>query len=134
MNRSRVQKITDSSRVLLRVAIYARVSTADKGQNPEVQLKPLREYCTARDYEVFSEYVDVGQSGKKDRRPQLDRLMDDSRKRLIDCIIVWKLDRFGRSLKHLVTTLDELNSLDVSFISYQENIDLSTPSGRLCST
>ena len=131
MNRSAVQKITNKNGALLRVAIYARVSTVDKGQNPEVQLKPLREYCTARGLEVFSEYVDVGQSGKKDRRPQLDRLMDDSRKRLIDCIIVWKLDRFGRSLKHLVTALDELNSLDVSFISYQENIDLSTPSGRL---
>ena len=131
MKRSGVQKMTDKSWSSLRVAIYARVSTADKGQNPEVQLKPLREYCTARGLEIFSEYVDVGQSGKKDRRPQLDRLMDDSRKRLIDCIVVWKLDRFGRSLKHLVTTLDELNSLNVSFISYQENIDLSTPSGRL---
>ena len=126
-----MQKMTDKSRSSLRVAIYARVSTVDKGQNPEVQLKPLREYCTARGLEVFSEYVDVGQSGKKDHRPQLDRLMNDSRKRLINCIIVWKLDRFGRSLKHLVTALDELNSLDVSFISYQENIDLSTPSGRL---
>ncbi len=123
--------MTDKNRASLRVAIYARVSTVDKGQNPEVQLKPLREYCSARGLAVFSEYVDVGQSGKKDRRPQLDRLMDDTRKRLIDCIMVWKLDRFGRSLKHLVTTLDEFNGLDVSFISYQENIDLSTPSGRL---
>ncbi len=65
MSTNRVQEMTDKSRVSLRVAIYARVSTADKGQNPEVQLKPLREYCTARGLEVFSEYVDVGQSGKK---------------------------------------------------------------------
>src|SRR5208337_3002311 len=131
MNRSAVQKITNKNGALLRVAIYARVSTVDKGQNPEVQLKPLREYCTARGLEVFSEYVDVGQSGKKDRRPQLDRLMDDSRKRHIDCIVVWKLDRFGRSLKHLVTALDELSALNVGFISYQDNLDLSTAQGRL---
>jgi len=115
----------------MRTAIYARVSTLEKGQDPGLQLQPLRDYCTARGFQIAGEYVDIGWSGEKDSRPELDRLMDAARKRLIDCIIVWKLDRFGRSLKHLVITLDELNTAGVTFISYQENIDLSTPSGRL---
>ncbi len=121
----------DKSRASLRVAIYVRVSTHDKGQNPEMQLRPLRDYCVARCFDISGEYVDIGQSGAKDRRPELDRLMGEARRRLINCVIVWKLDRFGRSLKHLVTALDELSTLGVAFVSYQENIDLSTPSGRL---
>lgn len=72
-------------------------------------------------------YVDKGESGAKDRRPQLDRLMEDARKRRIDGILVWKLDRFGRSLKVLVTTLEELRSLRIQFVSYTENLDFSTP-------
>ncbi len=115
---------------IMRTAIYARVSTVDKGQDPEIQLRPLREYCQARSMEIAGEYVDH-MTGSKDRRPELDKLMDAARKRQIDCIIVWKLDRFGRSLKHLVTSIDELNSLGVAFISYQENIDLSTAAGKL---
>jgi putative DNA-invertase from lambdoid prophage Rac len=113
-----------------KVAIYARVSTADKGQDPELQLKDLRQYANARGWKVFSEYVDIGESGAKDRRPQLDRLMEDARKRRIDGILVWKLDRFGRSLKSLVTTLEELRGLGVQFVSYTENLDFSTPAGR----
>lgn len=114
----------------MRAALYGRVSTTDKGQDPELQLRPLREYCSARDLDLAGEYVDYT-SGNKDRRPALDRLLDAARKRQIDCIVVWKLDRFGRSLKHLITALDELNALGVGFISYSENIDLSTASGRL---
>jgi DNA invertase Pin-like site-specific DNA recombinase len=114
----------------LRAALYGRVSTTDKGQDPELQLRPLREYCGARSLELAGEYVDYT-SGSKDRRPELDRLLDAARKRQVDCIVVWKLDRFGRSLKHLITALDELNGLGVGFISYSENIDLSTASGRL---
>jgi len=115
----------------VRVALYARVSTSDKGQDTALQLNPLREYCKAREWSLVSEYIDVGQSGSKDRRPQLDRLMDDARKRRIDCIIVWKLDRWGRSLKHLINSLSDLQNLGISFVSYQENIDLSTPSGKM---
>jgi DNA invertase Pin-like site-specific DNA recombinase len=113
------------------VALYARCSTHDKGQDPELQLQPLREYCQRRGFEVAGEYVDNGVSGTKDRRPQLDSLMDAARKRQVDIIIVWKLDRFGRSLKQLVTALDELSGLGIGFISYQDNLDLTTAQGRL---
>ena len=114
----------------MRAAIYARVSTTDKGQDPEVQLGPLRQYCQARSWEIAGEYVDH-MTGAKDRRPELDRLMDAARKRQVDTVIVWKLDRFGRSLKHLVTALDELGGLGVGFMSYTESIDFSTAAGRL---
>ena len=113
-----------------KVGLYGRVSTTDKGQDPELQLKDLRAYAHARGWKVFGEYVDVGESGAKDRRPELDRLMEDSRKRRIDGILVWKLDRFGRSLKALVNTLEELKGLGVQFVSYTENLDFSTPAGR----
>lgn len=115
----------------VRAAIYARCSTLDKGQDPELQLAPLREYCQRRGFDITGEYVDNGISGTKDHRPQLDRLLDAARKRQIDLILVWKLDRFGRSLKQLVTALDELSSLGVGFISYQDNLDLTTAQGRL---
>ena len=113
-----------------KVGLYGRVSTTDKGQDPELQLKDLRAYSKARGWKVFGEYVDKGESGAKDKRPQLDRLMEDARKRRIDGILVWKLDRFGRSLKSLVTTLEELRGLGVQFVSYTENLDFSTPAGR----
>ncbi len=113
-----------------KVGIYARTSTADKGQDPELQLKDLRQYAEARGWKIFGEYSDIGESGSKDKRPQLDRLMEDARKRRIDAILVWKLDRFGRSLKALITTLEELRSLGVQFVSYTENLDFSTPAGR----
>lgn len=115
----------------VRAALYARCSTHDKGQDPELQLVPLREYCQRRGFTIAEEYVDNGVSGMKDRRPQLDRLMEAAKKRQIDCIVVWKLDRFKRSLKQLVTVLDELSSLGVGFISFQDNLDLTTAQGRL---
>lgn len=114
-----------------RAALYGRCSTHDKGQDPELQLSPLREYCQRRGFTVAGEYVDNGISGAKDRRPQLDRLLDAARKRHIDIIVVWKLDRFGRSLKQLVTALDELSALGVGFISLSDNLDLTTAQGRL---
>ena len=113
-----------------KVGLYGRVSTTDKGQDPELQLKDLRAYADARRWKIFGEYVDRGESGAKDRRPQLDRLLEDARKRRIDGILVWKLDRFGRSLKSLVTTLEELRALGIQFVSYTENLDFSTPAGR----
>jgi DNA invertase Pin-like site-specific DNA recombinase len=115
----------------MRVALYARCSTHDKGQNPEVQLSPLREFCKARGWSCVGEFVDNGFSGAKDKRPQLDKLMNLAKKRQVDCIVVWKLDRWGRSLKHLVNSLSELQSLGVSFVSYSENIDLSTAAGTM---
>src|SRR4030042_1725934 len=121
----------DKERVITRVALYARCSTVDKGQDPELQLTPLREYCQRRGLTIAGEYIDNGISGTKDHRPQLDKLREAARKREIDLIVVWKLDRFGRSLKQLVTALDELSNLGVGFISYQDNLDLTTPQGRL---
>ncbi|HXH51519.1 MAG TPA: recombinase family protein [Terriglobia bacterium] len=114
----------------MRVALYARVSTLN-GQNPETQLMELREYAARRGWEAAGEYVDAGVSGSKDSRPSLNRLMAHAHQRKFDAICVWKLDRFGRSLKHLVTTLSELEALGVTFVSLKDNWDLSTPSGRL---
>jgi DNA invertase Pin-like site-specific DNA recombinase len=115
----------------VRAALYARCSTHDKGQDPELQLTPLREYCQRRGFAMAGEYVDNGISGTKERRPQLDSLIDAARKRQIDVVIVWKLDRFGRSLKQLVMALEELSAIGVGFISFQDNLDLTTPQGRL---
>ena len=111
-----------------RAAIYARVSTLD--QEPENQLQELRRYAQARGWEG-TEFVDHGVSGARDRRPALDRLVADARRRKVDTVVVWRLDRLGRSLKHLVTLLDELQALGVGFVSLGEGIDLQTPAGRL---
>ena len=114
--------------VTYRAAIYARVSTLD--QEPENQLAELRQYVTARGWTAV-EYVDRGVSGAKERRPALDRLIRDARRRRFDVLVCWRLDRLGRSLKHLVTLLDELAALGVAFVSLGEGIDCTTPAGRL---
>ncbi len=114
----------------MKFGLYGRVSTSDKGQDVELQLRDLRNYAHTRGWEIFQEYRDIGESGSKDSRPELNRLLEDARKRRIDGILVWKLDRFGRSLKSLVTTLEELRALGVQFVSYTENLDFSTPAGR----
>ena len=110
--------------------MYARVSTLN-GQHPEMQLSELREYGARRGWQIVGEYVDEGVSGAKESRPQLNRLMSDAHRRKFDLIAVWKVDRFGRSLKHLVNALADLDSLGVAFVSLRDNLDLSTPSGRL---
>jgi DNA invertase Pin-like site-specific DNA recombinase len=114
----------------MRVGIYARVSTLN-GQNPEMQLAELREYASRRGWQVFGEYVDVGVSGSKESRPELNRLMADAHLRKVDGVLCWKVDRFGRSLRHLVNALADLDSYGVAFVSLRDNLDLSTPSGRL---
>jgi len=111
----------------IRAAIYARVSTSE--QSPELQLRDLRQYAEARGLAI-TEYVDSGYSGAKQNRPALDRLMNDARKRQLDCVLVWRFDRFARSTKHLVLALEEFRSLGVQFISYQENIDTTSPLGQ----
>jgi DNA invertase Pin-like site-specific DNA recombinase len=113
-----------------RVALYARVST-HHGQDPELQLRELREYAVSRGWQITQEYIDIGVSGSKDSRPALNRLMADASRRRFDAILVWKLDRFARSLRHLVNALAELEALGVAFVSLRDNLDLSTPSGRL---
>ena len=112
------------------VALYARVSTLNN-QDPEMQLSELREYSERRGWQVVEEYTDRGMSGCKESRPALNRLMSDALHRHFDAILVWKIDRFGRSLKHLVNALADLSVLGVAFISVRDNLDLSTPSGRL---
>ena len=112
----------------MRIGIYARVSTKD--QSCELQLRDLRTYCAVRGFDLTGEYVDVGQSGAKDSRPELDRLMNDARKRQFDAVVVWRFDRFARSTKHLLAALEEFRSLGVQFISYQENMDTSSPLGQ----
>ncbi len=116
---------------IIRVALYARVSTSDKGQDPALQLTPLTEYCNQRGWQIAQQYVDIGVSGIKSKRPELDRLLDDARKRKIDVICVWKLDRFGRSIQHLINTLEELQGLGVSFVSYMESLDFTSATGKL---
>jgi DNA invertase Pin-like site-specific DNA recombinase len=113
-----------------RVALYARVSTF-VGQNPEMQLVELREYAARRGWNVVEEYVDHGVSGGKESRPALNRLMADAKQRRFDVVAVWKIDRFGRSLRHLVNSLAELENFGVSFVSLRDSIDLSSPSGVL---
>jgi DNA invertase Pin-like site-specific DNA recombinase len=112
----------------MRVAIYARVSTKD--QSCELQIRDLRAYCAARGFEPAREYIDVGQSGAKEFRPELNKLMEDARKRRFDAIVVWRFDRFARSTKHLLLALEEFRSLGIQFISYQENMDTSSPLGQ----
>lgn len=112
-----------------RAAIYARVSTL-AGQSPQMQLDVLREYSARRELEVVAEFVDRGVSGARDVRPELDRLMAVARRREIDVVLVYRFDRFARSVRHLVTALDEFKALGVDFVSYSESIDTSTPLGR----
>jgi len=120
----------ESTRPITRVALYARVSTLNN-QDPEMQLSELREYAGRRGWQIIEEFTDQGVSGCKESRPALNRLMSDACRRRFDAILVWKIDRFGRSLKHLVNSLAELAALGVAFISLRDNLDLSTPSGRL---
>jgi DNA invertase Pin-like site-specific DNA recombinase len=109
-------------------AIYARVSTLD--QQPENQLAELRRYSDARGWTAV-EYVDHGVSGAKDSRPALDRLVKEARRRRFDVVVTWKLDRLGRSLKHLITLLDDLHAVGVAFVSLGEGIEATTPAGKL---
>ena len=114
-----------------RVALYARVSTSNGHQDPEMQLRELREYADRRGWAIAEVYTDAGVSGAKDSRPALNRLMIDAKQRRFDAVLVWKLDRFGRSLRHLVNALAEIEALGIAFVSLRDNLDLTTPSGRL---
>lgn len=113
------------------VALYARVSTSDKGQDPEMQLRELRAHAQAQGWTIAEEYVDHGFSGAKDSRPALNRLMVDAQGQKFDALLVWKLDRFSRSLKHLITSLETLAACKVAFVSLRDNLDLTTAGGRL---
>jgi putative DNA-invertase from lambdoid prophage Rac len=112
----------------IHAALHPRVSTAD--QTNENQTVELRRYVDARGW-TAAEYLDHGISGTKERRPALDRMLADAKRRRLDVIVVWRLDRFGRNLRHLVNTLDELRALNVGFVSLGEGIDTTTPVGRM---
>jgi len=128
------QPIQNASTISVkRVALYARVSTQN-GQNPEMQLCELREYCDRRGWQIFREYVDVGISGSKEKRPELDRLMADAHRRQFDVLVVWKFDRFARSVSHLLRALETFKALGVEFVSLSEAVDTSTAMGKMIFT
>ena len=116
-----------------RVAIYARVSTTDKKQDPETQLRQLRKYAKLRGFTIQGEYIDHA-TGTNERRPQYQAMLGRVRKREVEIVLVWRYDRFARSTKALITALNEFRSLNVNFISYQENIDTTTPQGEMVFT
>ena len=118
----------------MKTALYARVSTLDKGQDPQMQLRELREYCQRRGWTVTGEFVDVGVSGSKDSRPELNRLMTDAHRRNFDAVLVWRFDRFARSVSHLLRALETFKSQGIEFISYSEQMDTSTPTGKMIFT
>src|SRR5208337_935113 len=115
-------------------AAYARVSTVGHGQDPTMQTRELTEYCQRRGWTVFDTYVDNGVSGKKDTRPQLNRLMADAHARRFDVVVCWRFDRFSRSVSHLCRALETFNALDIQFVSLCEQVDTNTPTGKLVFT
>jgi DNA invertase Pin-like site-specific DNA recombinase len=116
-----------------RAAIYARVSTLDKSQDPKTQLRPLREFAARRGFTVVAEFVDRA-SGNADDRQNYQALRDAVRRRTTDIVLVWRYDRFARSTHALINALSEFSSLGVDFISLQEGIDTTTPQGKLVFT
>lgn len=119
---------------MTRAAIYARVSTNGHGQDPEMQLREIREYVDRRGWKSAGEYVDTGISGTKEKRPELDRLMADAHRRRFDAIVVWKFDRFARSVSHLLRALENFQALGIEFVSLTEGVDTSTPTGKMVFT
>jgi DNA invertase Pin-like site-specific DNA recombinase len=113
----------------MQVAIYSRVSTAE--QSAQMQLDELRSYCQRRQWDIVEEFTDTGVSGSKESRPALNRLLADARRRKFDCVLVYRYDRFARSLRQLVNALGEFDSLGVAFVSLHEGVDTTTPNGRL---
>lgn len=113
------------------LAIYARVSSQD--QDPDMQLFELRQYIKGRRFKIYREYIDRI-SAFADRRPRLEKMMDDARKQKFDGVLVWRFDRFARSTKELLLALEEFQHLGLDFISYQENIDTASPAGKVMFT
>lgn len=114
----------------MKVALYARVSKLHTHQDPEVQLRDLRIYCEAQKHQIVAEFADRGVSGAKEKRPKLDEMMRSAQQGRFDAIVVWKLDRFARSVRHLHNAVHELAGWEVALISYKDNFDLSTPMGK----
>ena len=116
----------------IRAALYARVSTTGHGQDVGLQLDELRQVAAQRGWEIAGVYEDAGVSGTKTSRPGLDRMLADAQAGKLDLVAVWKLDRLGRSLQHVLATLDQLNTQGVAFVSLRDQgLDSTTPAGRL---
>jgi len=113
----------------MRIAVYGRVSTAE--QNAAMQIEELRAYCVRRQWEIVEEFIDSGVSGSKESRPALNRLLADAKRRRFDTVLVYRYDRFARSLRQLVNALAEFDALGIHFVSLHEGVDTSTPNGRL---
>jgi DNA invertase Pin-like site-specific DNA recombinase len=114
-------------------AIYARVSTVNNGQDPTMQTRELREYCKRRGWKIGGEFVDRA-SGAKESRPELDKLMRAAHERRYDVVVVWRFDRFARSVSHLLKALEAFKSLGIEFVSLCEQVDTSTPTGKMVFT
>jgi DNA invertase Pin-like site-specific DNA recombinase len=123
--------MTKETRKETRAAIYSRVSTANKNQDPETQARELREFVARRGWTLAGGFTDRGVSGAKDRRPALDKMMESARRGDLDVIVCWSLDRLGRSLRHLVLTAEELGTLGVDLACVTQPIDTTSPTGRL---
>lgn len=117
-----------------RVAIYARVSTLNHGQDVNVQTRELQQFAQARGWQITGEYIDAGVSGAKDSRPELNRLMADAHKRRFEVVAVWRFDRFARSVSHLLRALETFNALGIAFVSLSEQMDTTTPTGKMVFT
>ncbi len=115
----------------MKTAIYARVSTSHHNQNPEIQINELKRFCELKGWTVSYELVDHGYSGSTDNRPALRQLLQLVKDKEVDAVIVVKLDRLFRSLKHLVSTLEDFEKIGTKFVAIKDNVDYSTPSGRL---
>src|SRR6202162_1791087 len=117
-----------------RVALYARTSTINRGQDVTMQTRELKEYIERRGWHLAGDYVDAGFSGSKQQRPELDRLMQDAHRRRFDVVCVWRFDRFARSVSHLLRALETFKVLGIDFVSFSEQMDTSTPTGKMVFT
>jgi DNA invertase Pin-like site-specific DNA recombinase len=117
-----------------RVAIYARVSTTNHGQDVTLQTRELQQFAEARGWHTVGTYIDDGVSGAKDSRPDLNRLMADAHKRCFDVVAVWRFDRFARSVSHLLRALETFSALGIAFVSLSEQMDTTTPTGKMVFT
>lgn len=125
---------TRSLQQSIRAAIYARVSTTNHGQDVSMQTRELEQFAEARGWSLVDSYLDIGISGAKDKRPELDRLMADAHKRKFDVVVVWRFDRFARSVSHLLRALETFKALGIEFVSFSEQMDTSTPAGKMVFT
>jgi len=117
-----------------RVAIYARVSTTNHGQDVTLQTRELEQFAHVRGWQIVGSYIDAGVSGSKDSRPELNRLMADAHRRRFDIVCVWRFDRFARSVSHLLRALETFKALGIDFVSFSEQMDTSTPAGKMVFT